>query len=292
LGAVAVLLSGCALLAGLGLAGPAAAAKLEVFPGKNTINRAVKRGHRGDTLRIHKGHYRESLKLEKRGLKLVGVGRGRPVIDGECEAVYTVMVRAPNVVLDHLKVVGADGEPFPSEVDFSFIPSGTARDLVVRDTCDAEYGINVFQAGAIQLIGNEARGGFTDAGIYVGAITSTGSGVLRVKRNETYANNRGIIVEQSAGGEIRVSGNSVHDNTIGGEGVATGIYVNVSDEVLFFNNRVLDNGTYGVHLTPNSDGNLFLENVITGNPTDYFDQGAGNCGSGNMLGNGSIPPCS
>src|SRR5918999_733188 len=164
-----MLLSGCALLASLALPGPAAAAKLEVFPGKNAINRAVKRAHPGDTLRIHRGHYRESLKVEKKRLKLVGVGRGRPVIDGQCEVVYTVMVRAP-------KVVGADGEPFPSEVDFSFVPSGTARDLVVRDTCDAEYGINVFRAGAIQLIGNEARGGFTDAGIYVGAVTGTGSG--------------------------------------------------------------------------------------------------------------------
>ena len=60
-------------------------------------------------------------------------------------------------------------------------PSGRISDSLLRDTCDAEYGVNVFDSGRSTVVGNRTRG-FSDAGFYVGGIRSTGSGVLRVAR--------------------------------------------------------------------------------------------------------------
>ena len=124
--------------------------------------------------------------------------------------------------------------------------------------------------------------GFSDSAIYIGGITTTGDGVLRVNRNEALGNNRGIIVEDSAGGDLRFKDNEVHDNSSAGEGEPSGIFVHNSDGVLFSGNRVHDNGKYGIHIDANSDGNRFFDNTVSGNPgANFFDEGSGNCGSGN-----------
>src|SRR5262249_62027668 len=97
-------------------ASPASARKINVHPGKRAIQKALGRAHSGDTLRLHKGHYRGGLKIQKK-IKLVGAGKKRPVIDGRCEVNDTIRVEKAGVLLDHLKVVGADkghGQ-FPSD---------------------------------------------------------------------------------------------------------------------------------------------------------------------------------
>jgi parallel beta-helix repeat protein len=262
---------------------------IDIHPGPNAIQRAIDRANSGDRLRIHEGRYREALTIEER-LKLTGARRERrPLIDGSCETLYTIAVRHRGVALEGLKVVGAaEG----SEVDFSGVASGRAEDMRVRDTCDAEYGINVYLSEDIDLVGNRAGRGFSDAGLYVGAVSDTGGGVLSVRDNEAFGNNRGIIVENSAGGDIRLRNNYVHDNTRGGEGEPTGIFLHNGDGVLIGDNRVSRNGTYGIHLDSNSDGNELNDNTVRGNPTDILDEGSGNCGSGNASASGDpIPPC-
>jgi parallel beta-helix repeat protein len=203
-------------------------------------------------------------------------------------------VRRPAVELRGLRVVGADEGfgPFPSEVDFSNVAFGRARDLVLRDTCDAEYGINVFDTGPVSLIGNEARG-FSDAGLYVGGIEDTHGGAISVRGNETYGNNRGVIVEDSTGGRIVVRDNELHDNRAPGEGEPTGIWLHDSDGVRIVGNSITDSGELGIHLSVGSDANVLNDNVVRRNPTNLLDEGSGNCGSGNRFGSSGnvLPPC-
>lgn len=285
-----------AVIAGaLALAPAALADTLEVRPGPNAIQKALTSAHNGDTLRIHDGTYRESPVINKR-VTLRGVAGGpRPTVDAQCEDRATFLVNSGGVTLDHLRVVGAaeNGSqgPFPSEVDVENIGTGTIHDLVVRDTCGgpevgAEYGINVFNSGPVDVTDNVAAGGFSDAGIYIGGITDTNDDALRVVRNLTNHNHQGIIVENSgANGVIQVAQNrSINNAGPGVEGNMAGIFLNNSDGVRIRDNTVKDNGEFGVNISPGSDHNRLIENTITSNPTDVNNQGSANCGSGNTIG--------
>jgi parallel beta-helix repeat protein len=267
--------------AAAGPAGARAPKTWQVHPGG--LRTTLAKANGGDTLVIHSGHYKGAIVVEKR-LTLIGAkGEKRPRIDGLCDAQKTITVAHAGVLLQHLKVVGA-GEgfgPFPSEVDFTGLPSGRAVDLVLHNTCNAEYGINVFTSERIDLLRNRASG-FEDSGIYVGHIVSTGSGFLRVNGNETFNSNRGIIIENSAGGRLRVANNRMHDNKRSGLGVPDGLYINNSDGVVFSGNTIKDNGQHGIEISAGSDNNRFFDNVVAGNPGgNYLDEGSGNCGSGN-----------
>jgi parallel beta-helix repeat protein len=280
------------------LAGPAAARNkrkpgIYVHPGPGAIAKAIARAKQGQTIRIRRGRYHEALVIDK-PVRLIAAGRVRPVIDGDCGTRFTIAVSSPGVILRRLKVVGADEDhgPFPAEVDFRGVSSGRAQGLVVRDTCDAEYGINVYDTGPVQILANQARGGFSDAGIYIGGITDTGLGTLRVKGNLSYGNNRGVIVEDTlASTDVRVTSNQLFDNAIPpGEGEPSGLFLHRSDGILIFGNGVYDNGALGIDLDGESDHNLLIENVLSGNPTNYRDlSGDHNCGSGNS--GASIPAC-
>ena len=285
----------------LTLAPGAPAATIEVRPGVNAIDKALDMARGGDLLRVHDGVYRESFTVDKR-VRIRGVG-GRPLIDARCRSRTAIKVVSGGVKLAHLKVVGAAKHPsglFPSEVDVQSVRSGIIEDLVVQDTCGgidegAEYGINVFNSGHVEVIGNQAAGGFHDAGIYVGGITNTGDGVLRVARNASFLNHQGIIIENSFGPDvrIRVAHNNVHHNTIPGEfHEDTGIFINNSDRVRLRDNTVRRNGHFGVNVTQGSDDNALVENVITDNPVDLNNDGTGNCGSGNVIGSRAGTPLS
>jgi parallel beta-helix repeat protein len=300
LGGGAALAAAAALLAGL-LAAPAPAGSdgrtIHVRPGPDALQRALDRADDGDTLRVHEGRYPEDVTVRNR-LRIVAADGDTPVIDGRCRTARTIAVRRSGVHLRGLTVVGAaEGFGFlPTEVDFSGVARGSARGLVVRDTCGAEgaeYGVNVFQAGPIKVIGNRAGRGFSDAGIYVGSITDTGDGALSVRDNLTLRNNVGIIVEDSAGGDIRVRLNRVKQNTRPGESDPTGILIRRSDGALIEDNTVRGSGRFGIYLDPDSERNVLNDNVVSGSgTTDLRDEGSGNCGSGNSFGSGdSLPPC-
>lgn len=280
------------LLIALALTGSASAAAkdISVRPNRdNAISKAVNRADPGDRLVIHEGRYRESVEIDKR-LRLVGApNETRPTIDGRCKTNETVAAEHDGVFLRRVRVVGADVE---YAVDFEGVHGGGIQDSVVRETCGtALYGVNVFQAGALNISGNVINGGFKDAGIYVGGITNTHSKTLTVSENESVANNRGIIIEDSIGpaADLRVIDNLLHDNTIGGEGAPAGIFVHNSDRVLFARNTADDNGEYGIQIDSGSDHNRFNNNRARSNGTrNFLDDGSGNCGSGNSF---QLPHC-
>jgi nitrous oxidase accessory protein NosD len=286
------------LAAGIALAlfaADAQAATINVRPGANAIQNAVDRADSGDRLLVKRGTYREDVLVDKR-LRIVGKKGKRPVIDGQCESPITIDVQANGVALRHLKVKGTSNEGGPGyTVNFIGIERGRVKGLVVKESCpDAvpEYGINLFSTGAIQVIDNRAFGGYEDAGIYVGSITDTGGGTLRVNRNEAFGNNRGIIIEEvdGPGAKVLVRRNFAHHNRIGGvASTPTGIFLHLSDGSRFVRNRTLDNGDYGFHVDPGSDDNIFVGNRSRRNPEgNFFDQGSGNCGAANSF---SLDPC-
>jgi parallel beta-helix repeat protein len=289
------------IVAALALAQAAAGAAIEVRPGPNAIHKALRSAHNGDTLRIHKGTYRESVALNKR-VRLRGVG-GRPTIDARCGSRTTFDVNRGGFALDHLMVVGgADGFGYPpSEIDATQVGTGTINDVVVHNTCGplgvgAQYGINVFDTGPVVISNSRATGGFTDAGIYVGQITDTGGQALKVVSNTAFSNHQGIIVENSGGNAIiQVANNNTHHNTIAGVGEpAAGMFISNSDGVRIRNNTVRSNGEFGVNVSTGSDHNRLIGNTITGNPTDLNNQGSANCGSGNTIGSRAgnpLMPC-
>ncbi len=293
---LAGLIGGLALML-VAAVGSAHAATIEVHPGPNAINRALARAHNGDLLRIHDGTYREAFEITKR-VTLRGVG-GRPLIGARCHSRATISTTQSNVKLDHLKVVGAaEGfGQFPSEVDFRGMSTGRIHDLVIHDTCGgvgdgAEYGINVFNGGQVEVSNNHITGGFSDAGIYIGGIVDTGGGQLRVTGNASYLNHQGVIVEDSGfRGIVVVAGNTIHHNTGNGvEGNRSGIFLHNSDKVRMRNNTIRNNGDFGIDIDPNSDNNRLFDNTVTSNPTDLENDGSRNCGSGNVFGSVSGTP--
>ena len=269
---------------------------VKVKPGKNAIQKAVDRANPGDVLRVTAGRYVEDVVVDKR-VKLWGVDEKRPTIDGNCNTNLTLAVTHAGVVLKHLKVVGAaEGlGSHPSQVDFRFLGRGKANDLLLRETCgpeaSAEYGINLLATRRVDVINSVAKGGFTDAGIYVGSVQGTGKGSTVIRGNQAFNNTVGFIVEASFG-DIQVLENQAFRNRTPGEHAPGGMLINSVLGSLFANNSVTDNGVFGVNLTSGSTGNVLNGNVITGNGTDVIDDGSGNCGFGNTIGAGPmIPPC-
>jgi parallel beta-helix repeat protein len=287
------LLAAAAVLIGAATFTASASAKtIDVKPKRpGAIQKAIDDAARGDTLRIHEGRYIGAISVDKKLTLKRAKGEKRPVIDGGCETAYTVDVDGNGVTFRGLKVVGAaEGfGPFPSAVNLIAIETGVIDDLVVRNTCgSAEYGINVFQGGHIEITDNSAEG-FHDAGVYVGAIQDTSRGPLIVAGNVASGNNRGVIVEDSFGVDIRVIDNELSDNGLSGVGTPSGIFVHNSDGTLIRENVTNRNGDYGIHLDGGSDNTLLVGNVAKGNGTsNFFDEGSGNCGSKNSF---TLPAC-
>jgi parallel beta-helix repeat protein len=257
---------------------PAAATHrvIHVHPGPQAISHAIDVAHGGDVIVIHEGRYPEHVVVDKR-LRLRAAAGDTPVIDGTCDHFATLEVRANEVVVRGLKVIG--GQEY--EVHVAFVRSTTVRGVTVTDTCGAaEYGVNVYKAEDVLVAGGKAQG-FHDAGIYVGGIPP-GQGVT-VKGNNVFGNNRGIIVEDAA--DVDVRQNRVHDNTLSGLGPPTGIWFHDAHGGFIGGNTIRRNGTYGLHLDPQSGGNTVSGNTIVGNDDlDVLDEGTGNCFSNNTIG--------
>ena len=279
-----------AVVLALILPSAASAKDIHVHPGDG-LQRVVNRASPGDVLRIHGGHYNPTggLTVNKR-LTLVGYN-ARPRIRGNCGTTFTIRVRHNKVVLNHLKVVGANH----AEVDYRHLERGKAKDLKLEPKCEGvEYGVNVFDTGALEVVGNIVWG-YEDAGIYVGQIVDDLPGEVVVDGNESFGNNRGVIIENSNGDIlIEVTNNSVHDNTLAGVGsTMDGVYVTNSDGVLIANNDAADNASYGFHLVSGSEDVVLNDNTASGNGSGPFlaDGTSTACGTGNSSDNFGLSGC-
>jgi parallel beta-helix repeat protein len=237
---------------------------IEVFPGRHALAKALAQAQPGDTISIHHGTYRDNVAIGTSDLMIVAAGDGKVTIDGRCRAEEVIAVRADNVSIQNVTVVG--GEFY--EIDYRFragyaLVSGTT----VLDTCgSAEYGINLFDVGPMAVKHNVGSG-FGDSGIYVGGIVDTGGDTLTIARNEVFGSSRGIIVEDSANVSIDVGYNNLHDNQV------SGLHLTNSDGILIQYNQASNDGTYGIDLDADSDNNIVRRNTATGNTFDLGNLG-------------------
>jgi parallel beta-helix repeat protein len=238
---------------------------IEVFPGPNAITNALAGAIAGDTLNIHTGNYGEHFTVSKNDMVLQAAGDGPVTVDGGCASTWTITVTGDGVSIHRLEVIGG---AFGS-MTFTGVDGGGVTGSTVSDTCgSAEYGINVYRSGNLKVIGNRASG-FSDAGVYIGAITF---GSSMIKRNDTLRNDRGIIVENSGGATIMVISNKAHGN------LETGIWITNSDGVTVRGNMVTNNHDTGIQLDPLSDNNTVTLNTVSGHLFDLSnDGGTGNC---------------
>ena len=155
--------------------------------------------------------------------------------------------------------------------------------------CGVLYGVNVFDTGDV-LVDESRFRGYDDAGVYVGGIRNPNH-VVQVTDNVATENNRGILIEDSAGnGGIQVASNTADANTNGF--TPTGIFLHNADGVVINDNVVRGNPYAGIWLDVNSDDNRLLDNTATGNATgaqagtaaDFQNDGVGNCGDRNTFG--------
>lgn len=256
---------------------------IQVNPGSNAIKKALKHANPGDTLSIHAGTYHEAVRVKKPNLTLKAAGDGTVVIDAQCNAVTALNLEAEGITIQGLTVRGATFY----DINIEHLASGTVRNNTVTSSCEgAEYGVNVFDGGSIQVIGNQGSG-WDDAVIYIGGINATPSGALLVKKNNTSGSTRGIIIEDSTNVDIQVLKNKVHDNT------DTGILIHNSDEIIVNNNTVTNNTNNGIHLDEPSSLNTVNGNTATGHTYDINNEGAANCFADNTYetSNGEITGC-
>ncbi len=278
-----VILLTLTLIVSTGAVSAAPRATIQVFPGTKALRKALRQANPGDVLNIHAGTYNENLRIKKANLTLQSAGDGTVTVDGQCAETSVINMLAEGVTIKGLNVRGG----LFYTINLEHIASGVIRNNVLEGTCEGvEYGVNVFDGGSIQVIGNTATG-YDDAGIYIGGINATPNGALLVKKNVTYGNVRGIIIEDSANVAITVKANNVHDNTL------TGIFIHNSDGIRIIRNTVTNNVTNGIHLDSSSDSNLVNGNTISGHTFDILNEGTDNCFNNNTYStsSGDINAC-
>jgi parallel beta-helix repeat protein len=253
-----------ALAAGVGSGIGAAAATpstiIEVFPGANAISNALAGAVAGDTLNIHAGTYSEHFSVTKASITLKSAGDGLVTVDGKCQASWTIQALANRIQIAGLTVIGGSF----GEINFSGVSGGKVSGSTVNDTCGAaEYGINVFNSSTLKVLGNTASG-FGDAGIYIGALTG---GNTTIRANDSFGNNRGIIVENTSSAGVLVVGNNTHDND------TTGIWVTNTSGISVRGNTVTNNSFTGIQADPLAGGNLITHNTVSGHQYDLSNDG-------------------
>jgi parallel beta-helix repeat protein len=288
--ALAIAGTACVLLA-CGVPAAQAGNVIEVFPNPGALQAALNAATSGDTLLLHAGTYNEAVDVNTANVTVKAFGDGVAVVDAGCEASTTIDVNANGVRIERLTVRG--GAYY--EVDYQFVTGGVLLRSTLRDTCNALYGVNVYQNnGAMTIVGNRATG-FSDAGIYVGSINTTGAAVILIVANYSHGNNRGVIVEETQPeAQIAVVRNRLVDNTLPGLSATTaGVFLHIASSVLIDRNTVLRNEDRGIELDPSSDGNMVTDNTVDGHTFDLANFGSSNCFSGNTYttSTGSLPAC-
>src|SRR5437764_2645747 len=288
------------LVAGLlaALPAPATAATLDVTPG-HSIQAAVDRAHKGDTVKVHPGSYTEkgrkcpaepsetcAVVVKKDGIKLVGVPTtGHPVVllnpgkqkdgiavartgDAKCLTAKAGRIQGSLVAGFTVKGFAGDGV-------FLFCVDAW-RVTKVRAVADNVYGIFPSHSGKGRVDHSFASGA-NDTGIYIGQ-----SHDVRIDHSTARANVSGFEIENSK--RVRADHNTATGNTAGmlsfdepGLDTKINAYNVIERNVVHDNNRkntCLEPGDVVCNLPPGAgvvlvaaDINLVRNNDVRGNGT-------------------------
>ena len=170
-----------------------------------SIQKAIKAAHPGDTIVVLGGVHHESVAIKKDGISLRGVDA---VLKPPAKPTSSCGASGFCVLADNVSISGFTVRNFP---DFGIVAFGVrnAKFMTNRAINNGEYWIATFSSTGTQMIANLARGS-DDAGLYVG---DTPRADATLVANETQDNFLGILVRNALHGKI--AGNQVHNNCVG-----------------------------------------------------------------------------
>ncbi len=212
------------------VAGPPMSDVVVVVRDGESIQAAVQDAEPGTTIQVMPGTYRETVFIDKDGIRLIGVIQGseRPVLDGEGELNDAILYSGNNIVVENFKITRYKGNGIMSQAGNNW----EIRNNYIVDT--GVYGIFP-QLGQNGVVEHNVVSGIEDAAIYVGM-----SDNVHVAYNDVYDSVAGIEIENSR--HAIVEANRVYNNTGGILAFITpGLPIKTTYDVIIRNNFVLAN---------------------------------------------------
>ena len=212
------------------VAGPPMTDIVVVVNDGESIQEAVENAEPGTTIQVMPGTYKETVYIDKDGIRLVGViqeGR-RAVLDGEGKLNDAILYSGNNVVVENFTITRYKGNGIMSQAGNNW----EIRNNLIIDT--GVYGIFP-QLGQNGVVEHNVISGIEDAAIYVGM-----SDNVHVAHNEVFDSVAGIEIENSR--HAIVEANSVYNNTGGILAFITpGLPIKTTFDVIIRNNFIVGN---------------------------------------------------
>lgn len=212
------------------VAGPPMSDVVVVVNDGESIQTAVKAAEPGTTIQVMPGTYRETVYIDKDGIRLIGVIKEgkRAVLDGEGKLNDAILYSGNNIVVENFTITRYKGNGIMSQAGNNW----EIRNNLIIDT--GVYGIFP-QLGQNGVVEHNVISGIEDAAIYVGM-----SDNIHVAHNDVFDSVAGIEIENSR--HAIVENNYVHNNTGGILAFITpGLPIKTTFDVIIRNNFVVGN---------------------------------------------------
>ena len=212
------------------VAGPPMTDVVVVVKDGESIQAAVKNAEPGTTIQVMPGTYKETVYIDKDGIRLIGIIEGgrRAVLDGEGKLNDAILYSGNNVVVENFTITRYKGNGIMSQAGNNW----EIRNNLIIDT--GVYGIFP-QLGQNGVIEHNVVSGIEDAAIYVGM-----SDNVHVAYNDVFDSVAGIEIENSR--HAIVEANRVYNNTGGILAFITpGLPIKTTFDVIIRNNFIIAN---------------------------------------------------
>ncbi len=190
-----------------------------------------------------------------------------------------LMSEAEIVVIRRTIIDNAGSIAIALEGTPTYTTQATIEDNLIRGSAD---GICVFIGGSVEISNNRLQG-ITSGGLSAGIIVeSVGAALISHNTIEDTTNVNGIVLVNSDGATLL---NNLVSDTVGGHGISfssndsfivDNVVQNAGNAGLFISgdrnnvrgNTLSGNGSYGLHIGPTADFNVFTGNIGQGNSGD------------------------
>ncbi len=214
------------------VAGPPMSDVVVVVEDGQSIQEAVQAAQPGTTIHVMPGTYKETVYIDKDGIRLIGIVKGseRATLHGEGRLNDAILFSGNNIVVEGFLITKYKGNAIMSQAGNNY----EIRDNIIVDT--GVYGIFP-QLGKNGVVEHNVVSGIEDAAIYVGM-----SDNVHVAFNEVFDSVAGIEIENSR--HSIVESNFVYNNTGGVLAFVTpGLPIKTTYDVIIRNNWISNNNT-------------------------------------------------
>jgi parallel beta-helix repeat protein len=212
------------------VAGPPMSDIVVIVSEGESIQSAVQAAPPGTTIQVMPGTYKETVYIDKDGIRLIGVieeGQ-RPVLDGEGKLNDAILYSGNNIVIENFTITRYKGNGIMGQAGNNW----EIRNNIIVDT--GIYGIFP-ELGQNGVIEHNVVSGIEDAAIYVGM-----SDNVHVAYNDVFDSVAGIEIENSR--HAIVEANRVYNNTGGILAFITpGLPIKTAYDVIIRNNFIIAN---------------------------------------------------